>query len=101
MTNTVYGLMGLLAGFFRKHTRRLELAGLALALTIAYDLITNIGTAFIANITIIQALLQGIPFMIMHVLGNVLIVGLCAPYLLKAIAFAEARAKSRQPAWGL
>ncbi len=104
MTNTVYGLVGLLSGFFKKHTKRIELAGAALVLTLIYDLITNVGTAFIANITIVQALLQGIPFMLLHVLGNVLIVGICAPYLLKAMAFAESRTPAVEPktaAWRL
>ena len=97
MTNTTYGLVGLLSGFFKKHTKRIELAGAALVLTLVYDLITNIGTAFIANITIVQALLQGIPFMLLHVLGNVLIVGICAPYLLRLMAFAENRVKASEP----
>lgn len=97
MTNTTYGLVGIVSGFFRKHTKRLELAGLAVVLTIAYDLITNIGTAFIANITVVQALIQGIPFMILHVLGNALIVGICAPYLLALINFVESRAKAAEP----
>jgi len=97
MTNTTYGLIGLMAGFFKKHTKRLELAGLALVLTLAYDLVTNIGTAFIANITIAQALIQGLPFMLLHLLGNVAIVGICAPYLLKLMAFAEIRLKASEP----
>ena len=97
MTNTTYGLIGLISGFFKKHTKRVELAGLAVVLTIAYDLVTNIGTAFIANITIVQALIQGIPFMFLHVMGNLLIVGICAPYLLKLMAFAESRAKASEP----
>jgi len=104
MTNTTYGLIGALSGFFKKHTKRIELAGAALVLTLVYDLITNVGTAFIANITIVQALLQGIPFMLLHVLGNVLIVGICAPYLLKAMAFAESRTPAAEPktaAWRL
>jgi len=97
MTNTTYGLVGLLAGFFKKHTKRIELAGLALVLTILYDLITNIGTAFIANITIVQALMQGIPFMLLHIIGNVAIVGICAPYLLKLITFVETRTQVNEP----
>jgi len=97
MTNTTYGLIGLIAGFFKKHTKRLELAGLAVVLTIAYDLVTNIGTAFIANITVVQALIQGIPFMLLHLLGNVLIVSICAPYLLKLMTFAESRVKASEP----
>ena len=97
MTNTVYGLIGALSGFFKKHTKRLELAGAALILTLAYDLVTNVGTAFIANITVVQALLQGIPFMLLHILGNVLIIGVCAPYLLRAMAFAENRAHASDP----
>jgi len=101
MTNTTYGLIGLLSGFFKKHTKRIELAGAALVLTLIYDLITNVGTAFIANITIVQALLQGIPFMLLHVLGNVLIVGICAPYLLKAMTLAESKTSVAEPkpAW--
>ena len=104
MTNTTYGLIGLLSGFFKKHTKRIELAGAALILTLIYDLITNIGTAFIANITITQALLQGIPFMLLHVIGNVLIIGICAPYLLRLMAFAESRVRASEPktaAWRL
>ncbi len=97
MTNTTYGLIGLVAGFFKKHTKRLELAGLAFILTIAYDLVTNIGTAFIANITVVQALIQGLPFMLLHLLGNVLIVSICAPYLLKLMAFAESRVRASEP----
>jgi predicted exporter len=97
MTNTTYGLIGLLSGFFKKHTKRLELAGAALLLTLIYDFTTNIGTAFIANITIIQALLQGIPFMLLHIIGNVLIVGICAPYLLRLMAFAENKARATEP----
>ena len=97
MTNTTYGLIGLLSGFFKKYTKRIELAGAALVLTLMYDLITNIGTAVIANITIVQALLQGIPFMLLHLLGNVLIVGICAPYLLRLMAFAENKARATEP----
>ena len=97
MTNTTYGVIGLISGLFKKHTKRIELAGAALVLTLMYDLITNIGTAFIANITIVQALLQGIPFMLMHIIGNVLIVGICAPYLLRLMAFAENKARATEP----
>jgi energy-coupling factor transport system substrate-specific component len=103
MTNVAYGLVGALSGFFKKHTKRVELAGAALLLTIIYDLVTNVGTAFIANITVVQALLQGIPFMFLHLLGNVLIVTICAPYLLKVIAIVESTASSKEPkqtAWG-
>jgi uncharacterized membrane protein len=104
MTNTSYGLIGALSGFFKRHTKRVELAGAALVLTLIYDLITNVGTAFIANITIVQALLQGIPFMLLHVLGNVLIVGICAPYLIRLMDLAESRSRASAPrpaAWRL
>jgi hypothetical protein len=97
MTNTTYGLVGLLSGLFKRHTKRLELAGAALVLTLAYDLITNIGYAFVWGIPVVQSVLQGIPFMLLHIIGNVLIIGICAPYLLRAIAYAETRMRAREP----
>lgn len=97
LTNTSYAFIGFLSGFFRNRTRRVELVGLAAFLTIVYDLLTNMGIALVWGITIPHALLQGIPFMVLHLLGNIVIVGICAPYLLRAISLAEARTSEPIP----
>jgi thiamine transporter ThiT len=89
-TNAAYAAVGALSGLFRSYRGRLQLVGLAAWLTVLYDVITNSAWAFITGISLPVAFVAGMPFMIAHVLGNMLIVGIAAPYLIEALDKAPA-----------
>lgn len=84
-TSLAYGFIGLFSGFFEKYKKRVQLAGIAAFLTLLYDLITNISWSFVMNIPLPAVLIAGIPFSIIHILSNALIIGITAPYLLKTL----------------
>jgi hypothetical protein len=61
-----------------------------LYLTVIYDLVTNLGFAFSFGLTYEEALIYGLPFMIIHVFTNTLFFSTVSPvlsrYMLKTIS---------------
>ena len=87
-TNLAYGFVGSLSGFVKARTRK-DFALLAAGLTLLYDFLTNVAWGLITGIPIPAALVAGIPFSIVHVLSNAIIVGIVAPWAIAALAAAE------------
>jgi uncharacterized membrane protein len=93
ITNATYGFVGFFSAYFKKYRTAFQMAGVAALLTVIYDVITAIFCMLPFNMPIPQILIGQIPFTIAHVLGNVLIVGVCAPYLFAALDYIEAKDK--------
>lgn len=83
-----FGFVGLLAGIMWKKKKfilrynKAKLASMAGGLTLVYDVLTNIGWALNWGLPIFPTLMFGIPFSGIHILSNMLIVGITAPYIM-------------------
>lgn len=87
-TNLSYGLAGALSAFAKPRTRK-DFALLAAELTVLYDFLTNVAWGLITGIPIPAALVAGIPFSLVHVASNAIIVGIIAPWAIAALTAAE------------
>jgi len=88
-TSGSYGLVGFLAGLFfmkRKDPSRREMTLLSIGLIILYDLITAVCFALTFFIPIEVALINQIPFTILH-LSNCIVVFLFYPGIVKLSSF--------------
>ena len=92
---TGMALVGAAGGIYRKFldknslkraTITFEVAILAAFLTLIYDVITNVGHAFLFNINIIVALVTGVWLMIVHVASNVVLFGAAFFDLVKTVS---------------
>ena len=90
------GVVGGVIGRFSDKTemgnlnRSLMMGAAGLYLTVIYDLVTNLGFAFSFGLTYEEALIYGLPFMIIHVFTNTLFFSTVSPvlsrYMLKTIS---------------
>lgn len=95
-TAPAYGLVGFIAGLIGKHARnrkRAPLASVSGYLTVLYDVITSLCMAFMFNIPVMAAMVALIPFMALHVFGNMLIVVMVFPYAWKLLDIVEVKTK--------
>lgn len=94
-----FGFVGLLAGIvgvkkqFTLKYDKAKLASMAGGLTLIYDILTNIGWALNWGLPIFPTLIFGIPFSGVHILSNMLIVGITAPYLMYAFDIIPSKIK--------
>lgn len=93
LSETIYGLAG---GTLAKCVPAVHLSshrtGLAILfgaagflLTLLYDLITNVVFALTFSIPIVVALIAGIPFMIIHIMSNTALFGICSAPLIAVL----------------
>lgn len=90
-TSLTYGIVGLLVGFFgilKKNWNRASLTAIAFVMTIFYDLVTGTFFAFQFMIPWNIAMINQIPFTILH-LSNCVFVFLFAPHLMRAFSSAK------------
>ena len=62
-----------------------KLAVVGCLCTLVYDFLTNMAFAFVFGVKPIVALIQGIPFSVMHVVGNTQILLWAAPAIIKVL----------------
>lgn len=77
-TSLSYGIVGLIAGVLKPKRRR-EVLMAAGALTVLYDLLTNIGFAVMMGSPMLETLIAGIPFSFLHIFSNCAICALLLP----------------------
>lgn len=77
-TSTAYGLVGLIASFFKPKSRK-QVVLLSGALTVIYDLLTNTAFGMSMGLPLVETLVAGVPFSILHILGNTVLCGLLLP----------------------
>jgi uncharacterized membrane protein len=83
-TSTAYGLVGLVASFFKPKTRK-QVALLSGSLTVLYDLITNIAFGFSMGLPLAETLVAGIPFSILHIFSNMVLCAMLLPQPVDAV----------------
>lgn len=64
-----------------RHNYRLTFILCGLLCTLLFDMLTNLGFAMIFGMPYINALIFGLPFMIVHVLSNMILFGLSVPVI--------------------
>lgn len=91
-TMTMEGLIGISGGFVRSvmdvgvsRKPDLRLSVIGFALTLIYDIVTNIVSALTIGIPIPVALVSGIPFMLVHELSNAVFFGFGGPPLINSM----------------
>ena len=95
-TAPAYGLVGFTAGLIGKHLKDrkcISLASVSGSLTVMYDIITSIAMALLFGIPIMASMVALIPFMALHVFGNMLIIVVVFPYAWKVLDIVEVKSK--------
>jgi len=107
VTALCFGITGLIAGLLpafagRKSFSRIQMAAIAVALTLAYDALTLVAFSVMFRLPLLSALGPQIPFTINHVLGNALFAFAFLPLLTgvlsKAVALDAQEARQPSPA---
>ncbi len=96
------GLVGACGGIWARLAGAGSVAPMALGLigallTVVYDLTTNVAIG-ISFSQVRPTLIAGLPFAIIHILGNSLIFALAGPYLIKGLVSAGLAPAGRTPA---
>ena len=93
LTEPIYGIVGGFLGknlastnFHGQHLRAsIFFATMGFLPTVLYDLITNIVSAYSANIPVLVAIVTGTPFTILHEVANAAIFGICSVPMIAAL----------------